>query len=458
MPNESLDALQTADNPLPTATPERDDAAARPTSARHRIVGISVLMAFIMYLDRICLGEIVKTDAFLNETKLSKDQIGSILGAFFFTYALFQVPSGWISDRFGARRVMSLYIFSWSLMTALTGMVSGSFGLLATRLGVGIAQAGAYPTSNAILRRWVPLSGRGLASSLISFGGRLGAASAPFLTMWLILNAGGWRETLWIYGGVGIVISILYYWMVRDRPSEHPRCNEAERQLIGPRHDDQRPELSDVKRLIVACCQSRSLWLNSLGQFCVNIGWAFLVTWLPTFLKEVKQVSDREGAIMVSIVLSMGMVGQIIGGKATDWSANRFGLRYGRVLPISFAYFIAGLAYIGCSQIDSAWGIVACCAVVSMMTDVGNPSIWAFMQDVGGRNTGAIFGWANMWGNFGAAVSSKMVPWLLAIGASDGSGQSLVFITCASAFFVAGIAALGMDATKHLKTTSEPHE
>jgi nitrate/nitrite transporter NarK len=86
------------------------------------------------------------------------------------------------------------------------------------------------------------------------------------------------------------------------------------------------------------------------------------------------------------------------------------------------------------------------------MTDFANPSIWAFMQDVGGRNTGAIFGWANMWGNFGASVGSMIVPSLLLYGASSGSGQSLVFVTCALAFFIAGCAALGMDATKPLQT------
>lgn len=406
-----------------------------------------------MYLDRICLGEIVKTDTFLGETGLSKERIGSILGAFFFTYALFQVPAGWISDRFGARRVLSFYIFLWSLLTGLSGFVSGGVGLLIARLGVGVAQAGAYPTCSAIVRRWAPLKSRGLASSLISFGGRLGGASAPFLTMLLILNAGGWRQTLWIYGFTGIIIAVLYYILVRDRPTEHPRCNQAERELIGELPDDQKPEIRDILRLLWACCCSRSLWLNSIGQFCVNIGWAFLVTWLPTYLKEVKQIPEQQGALMVSIVLSAGMLGQLIGGKATDLSVQTFGLRIGRVLPISIAYSIAGCAYLGCLGIDSAWGIVACCTVVSLMTDVGNPSIWAFVQDVGGRNTGAIFGWANMWGNFGAATSAKMVPWLLAAGSSAGSGQQMIFVTCASAFFVAGLVALGMNATRPLLTS-----
>lgn len=525
-PDEQPSRQPVIENPL--RSPPPGDPSSHATKIRFRIVLISVLMAFGLYLTRISLGEIVKTDSFLNDpailnspttrfavemtdangsdssikdlvaksleqttteskpteltvpmvikddltkdqaaellqqlesaggqgkVRMSKQQIGSILGAFFFTYALFQVPAGWISDRFGARRMLSGYIFAWSLLTGLTGMVTGSAGLLMARLGVGVSQAGAYPTSSAIVRRWVPLNGRGTASALVSFGGRLGGTMAPFLTMMLITGV-GWRQTLWIYGFSGIIISVIYYVLVRDRPSEHPQCNEAEREEIGKPLDDRRPELRDILRMLTSCTLSRSLWLNSLGQFCINIGWAFLVTWLPTYLKEVQKVPEQQGAFMVSIVLAMGMVGQLLGGKATDWSVRKFGLRFGRVLPISLANITAGLAYLACLTLDSAWGIVACCAVVSMMTDVGNPSIWAFMQDVGGRNTGAVFGWANMWGNFGAALSSKMVPWLLAYGASDGSGQSMVFVACASAFFIAGTAALGMDATKPLKAAT----
>ncbi len=433
------------------SSPEPPLGGAVMSTIRYRIVAVSVLMAFSLYLDRVCLGEIVKSNSFNNDVPLSKEQIGAILGSFFFTYALFQVPAGWISDRFGARKMLTGYILAWSALTAMTGFMTTASGLLLTRLGCGIAQAGAYPTSNAILRRWTRLEQRGVANSLISFGGRLGGTLAPFLTTVLILYIGGWRETLWLYGVVGILIAIGYRWTVRDRPSEHPECDAAEQDFIGPPTDDRRPEVRDILTMLGACCTSRSLWLNSLSQFSINIGWAFLITWLPTYLKEEKGLSETRGAVMVTIVLATGMLGQLIGGWATDRSVKRFGLRRGRVLPITVACTIAGISYLCCPFIDSVWGIVACCAIVSLMTDVGNPSVWGFMQDVGGRNTGAIFGWANMWGNFGASVSAIMVPKLLNYGAEDGSGQTLVFIVCASAFFVAAIAALGMDATKRLK-------
>jgi nitrate/nitrite transporter NarK len=195
---------------------------------------------------------------------------------------------------------------------------------------------------------------------------------------------------------------------------------------------------------------SRSLWLNSLGQFCINVGWAFLITWLPTYLKDVQQVPDRTGSIMVTVVLSMGMLGQLVGGWATDASVRMIGIRFGRILPITIATWLAGLSYLGCIAFDSAIAVVICCAMVSFLNDVGNPSIWAFMQDVGGRSTATVFGWANMWGNMGAAAISVMVPYLMSYGESTSYGQSFVFIACALAFFIAGLAALGMNPTRKI--------
>ena len=138
-----------------------------PTNIRHRIIGVTMLMAFILYLDRICMGEIVKSVSFNNDLKLTEEQIGHILGSFFFTYALFQVPAGWASDRFGARLMLTIYIVLWSLFTAMTGFVTGFVGLLIARLLCGVAEAGAYPTSMALIRRWIPLSGRATASGMV---------------------------------------------------------------------------------------------------------------------------------------------------------------------------------------------------------------------------------------------------------------------------------------------------
>ena len=112
-------------------------AVAQPSNVRHRIILVSMLMAFILYLDRICLAEIVKSASFKTDVPLTKEEIGSILGAFFLSYALFQVPTGWASDRFGARKMLTAYIVLWSLFTGLTGFMSSFAGLLVMRLLCG---------------------------------------------------------------------------------------------------------------------------------------------------------------------------------------------------------------------------------------------------------------------------------------------------------------------------------
>ena len=127
---------------------------------------------------------------------------------------------------------------------------------------------------------------------------------------------------------------------------------------------------------------------------------------------------------------------------------RRFGLRWGRVLPMFAGGCLGGSAYLVCLSMDSAWGVIACCCVVSLAVDMSNPATWAFMQDVGGRATAAAFGWGNMWGNFGASAISMLVPWLLAVGTSGEAGQRNVFLVCSASLFIYGFIALGMDATK----------
>lgn len=430
----------------------------QPASAiRMQVVAVSFVMAFLLYLDRVCLGEMVKSDSFLGDfPDASKEQIGEVLGAFFFAYALFQVPAGWISDRFGGRAMLTFYILAWSGLTAFSGMATSLSGLLMARLAFGVVQAGAYPTSSGVIRNWFHFRDRAMASSFVSIGGRLGGTLAPFLTTLLVLQLGSWRYVLYLYGFIGIASAIAYWMIVRDDPREHPSVNPAELEKIGSQGEaEPKTNLRDILPMMGAIMASRSLWLNALAQFCLVFGWVYLITWLPTYLKEEKGVESFLGSIMVTGVLAIAIPGQLIGGWLGNQAVIRLGHRWGRVAPLSGTCFLAGIAYVGCSSFDSVWLIVGCCAMVSLMTDIGNPTVWAFMQDVGGRNTSAVFGWGNMWGNLGAAASAVAVPHLLNLGNSLDSifsdGQILVFLTCAGMYGVAGLAVLGTDATKPIR-------
>jgi sugar phosphate permease len=417
-----------------------------PSNVRYTVALASVLMAFLLYLDRNCIGEIVKSDLFRKDFP-NKEEIGSFLSAFYFTYALFQIPAGWASDRWGARKMLTAYILGWSLMTLMTGCMTTFIGLLCARLIFGTAQAGAYPTSGGVIRRWFPLHQRGQASSWVSLGGRLGGMLAPLISTLLIYCFASWRGVLILYGTVGFAVALCYWYTVRDRPSEHPAVNLDEIREIG-HAPDQDGEPFHIQETLLACATNLSLWLSSITQFCTNAGWVFLAAWLPTYLRDVQHVPDVQGALMLTMVMACGLPGMLMGGWASDQAVKRMGLRWGRIVPVSGAALIASIAYFACPWLNSVWLILICCGIVAMMTDFGNPSFWAFMQDIGGPNTSTVYGWANMWGNLGASLSALFIPRLMAFGESRGLGSMPAFLACSTFFLLAAVCVLGVDASR----------
>jgi MFS transporter, ACS family, glucarate transporter len=158
---------------------------ARPTSIRYLVLGITTLVAVTLYLDRYCLGSVAQD--IRDQLGLTQGEIDSLQGAFFFAYALGQIPCGWLSDRFGQRAMLTLYLFVWSVLTGLLGLATTLTMLYMFRLGCGLFEAGAYPSCAGLIRRWIPYQQRGLASGIISLGGRIGGAVTFPLTAFLLV-------------------------------------------------------------------------------------------------------------------------------------------------------------------------------------------------------------------------------------------------------------------------------
>lgn len=420
-----------------------------PSKTRYQVIGTTTLVAVMLYLDRICIAEIAKLDEFKVQLGLSATQTGAILSAFFFSYALAQVPAGWLSDRFGARRMLPIYILLWSLCTALTGLATGFAMLIVVRLVFGVAQAGCFPTAGSLIKRWTPLPVRGTANSIVSFGGRLGGAIAPILTAWLLKDYLGWRWVLVLYGSSGVLVALLFWKVFRETPGEHPGCNEAECELIGGEETDQSSSGPPPFPPIVPLIKSGTMWLMCSLQFGINIGWVFLVTWLPTYLQDVKNVDPKIGGLMSTIVLVAGIVGMLCGGALTDFATRKLGVRWGRSLPMVICYAVAICAYLSCLYLESAWSFIAAASVVAFATDMSVPAIWAYMQDVGGRNIAAVFGWGNMWGNFGAATTPLLVPIVLETWDVNGDWHE-AFLLFSAGYIMAAVAALGINAKRKL--------
>ena len=421
-----------------------------PTNVRHHIIAATTLAAVVLYLDRICIAEIVKLDEFKNSLSLTKEQTGDIMSVFFYAYAFFQVPAGWLSDRFGARRMLPLYISIWSICTILTGLANGVLMLIAARILFGIAQAGCYPTAGSLVKRWVPLPRRGTASSIVSFGGRLGGAIAPLVTAWLLKDFLTWRWVLVLYGCSGFLVAAHFWRVFRETPAEHPQSNEAEQTLIAAAETESPPTGPVEFPPILPLIRSATMWLMCALQFGVNFGWVFLVTWLPTYLQDIKHVDPKTGGFMSTIVLASGIVGLLCGGPLTDFATRRLGRRWGRSLPMVCCYIVAIAAYQSSLHLESAWTFIAAVSLVSFASDMGIPAIWAYMQDVGGKNTAAVFGWGNMWGNLGAGTATWLVPRALKLWDTNGDWHE-AFWLFSLGYLVAALAALGINANRRIE-------
>ena len=143
---------------------------------------------------------------------------------------------------------------------------------------------------------------------------------------------------------------------------------------------------------------------------------------------------------MAAIPLWFGWTGMLLGGWLSDRVVERFGLRW-RILPVAVGRLLGMAAYLSCLLHPSAWLVTVSFAIVAFSSDVGNPSSWSYKMDVGGRYVGSIHGWANMWGNLGATISPVLLQFVVERG-----GWDAAFLTCATAFLIAGVAALGVDA------------
>lgn len=420
------------------------------TRVRFAILSIATANAFLLYLDRVCMSAVVQSTSFQQELGLTKEATGDILSSFFLAYALGQMPAGYLADRFGPRRMLVVYILLWSLATALTGAMATLGMMILVRVMCGMSEAGAYPASGLLVSRWFPFLQRARASSIVAFGGRIGNSLALWLTAMAIATFGSWRPVLWIYGAIGIGLAALTHFVFRDSPQDHPWANQAERELIGESVSAAKAKRSPLSAL----ARHAGLWMLNFGSLGMNFGWAFLITWLPTYLVEVRGMDRVAANKYVSLALAASLGGMLFGGWWCDLLTRKFGQKWGRRLPILIGASVSATAYLLCPFLDSAFAVVICCAVVAFATDSVTPAIWTLAQDIGGAHVASTLAWSNMWGNFGASAIAKLIPMMLA-ATWHRADWTEVFVACALGFVLLGSSALVIDSTKKLEWSQD---
>ncbi len=201
----------------------------RPTHVRYTVLGLTVVAYLITYMDRGVIS--AAAPSIQKEFGFSIITMGWILGLFQWGYALFQIPGGWLGDRFGPRRVLSGIVVWWSAFTALTAVMWSAPTMAACRFLFGVGEAGAFPNATRSLSRWMLPAERGFAQGLTHAGARLGGALTPILVVTLIVHF-GWRMPFFLFAVVGVIWSAVWFFYYRDTPAEHAHVNAAERDLL----------------------------------------------------------------------------------------------------------------------------------------------------------------------------------------------------------------------------------
>src|ERR1044071_2716618 len=204
-------------------------AYARPTRVRHIVLWMTVAAYMITYIDRVVISAAVPS--IQQEFGFSLVTIGWILGAYQVAYAVFQIPGGWLGDRFGARRALAAIVVWLSAFTAFTAATWSAASMIVCRFLFGMGEAGAFPIATRSLSRWMLPSERGFAQGITHAGSRLGGALTPMIVA-AIIPLYGWRVPFFLFGVLGLVWAVVWYWYYRDTPAEHSSVNAAERELI----------------------------------------------------------------------------------------------------------------------------------------------------------------------------------------------------------------------------------
>jgi MFS family permease len=372
--------------------------------------------------------------------------MGYVFSAFAVAYGVFEIPTGWLGDRWGQRRMLTRIAVSWSLFTALTGMVRSYGVLIAVRFAFGAAEAGAFPTLARALARWFPSIDRGKVNGFMWMGSRIGgAASPPLATM--VMLAYDWRSMFFIFGFVGLIWCAVFWFWYRDDPAEHRQVNDSELAYIrqGARSEEAcglaPKEQTPWKRMF----SSGNLWALFWMYFATSYGFYFFLTWMPTYLMREQGLSVQESGLYSALPLGVGAVACLCGGALSDWLVRRTGsLRWGRRAVGMGGFLLTAAGFAAAAFAQGPLAAVLCLVFAAASMDMAVPVAWATCLEAGGRFGGTATGFMNTASSISAFISPLAAAWLF-----DRFGSfSAMFWSASIVYLLAGLLWLKIDASQ----------
>jgi ACS family D-galactonate transporter-like MFS transporter len=361
------------------------------------VVGLLSIGMVIAYVDRANLSVVLASSQVRDTFNLGDSSRGLLNSAFFWTYALLQIPAGWVVDRLGVKRPYAVAFLAWTLISAATGMVSSIPQLLLLRLLLGAGESICAPASLRWIRWNCPEEQRGLAIGIYMAGTKIGAAIGVPIAAFLI-TAFSWRSMFVICGLAGLVWLVAWLVLANDEPAiETPR--PSENVSNGP----------DFAGLL----SSRVTWGILLGTFSYGYFLYFCVTWLPAYLVEYRHLSfDSMGYYALFSFGGMALVAILSG-----WLADRMIRRGMDPARTRKGFTILGFVLASTEVFGalSSSQTVALFFTVFSLAGLGlaTANYWALTQTlIPGRAMGRIAGMQNCASNLGGVAAPIVTGWL----------------------------------------------
>ena len=407
------------------------------------------IIGVIAYMDRSNISYIAPQ--MMADLGMDKKQFGLLASFFSLGYALMQVPSGMLAEKFGPRKMITIALLWWSAFTIFTGMIKHHGLLYFVRFLFGVGEAPMYPSNAVFNSTWFSKTEKGRASSALLAGSYFGPVLAPIVTI-AIVNAFNWEAVFYIFGAAGILIAILWGIIAKDLPEQHKMVNEAEKRFIMENRD-----IVQKSKSVAPWGQffRRFSFYAIAGQyFVVQFIITLFLIWLPTYLTEQYHVAFKDMAIsslpwliMFFLILSAGAISD----KILSTGQSRFVSR-GVIAIVGFIVFAVAIFF--AVHTENLYVTIFWLSLGLGGMGISMGMSWAAANDIGRNFAGTVSGWMNLWGNIGALVSPFLAGALVSSLGWTMTFQLLIIpavIAVILWFFVAPDKPLLKDESKTLK-------
>ena len=385
------------------------ESASRLSPELSRLALLLALSIFINYIDRGNLS--IAAPVLKDDLGLSVYQLGILFSSFFWTYAIFQIVSGWLVDRFSVYWVLALGILLWSAATFGTGLVRGFKLLLAMRLILGIGESVAYPSYSKIISRHFSEFQRGRANSLICAGQSSGPAFGTLVGGMLVARV-GWRLFFIV---LGIASSLwLLPWMkfLRRPPAERsvPRTFLGNPGISSPASLEGRAQETATSATVVQILQQRSAWGTFAGLFAYNYIWYFFITWLPFYLVRERHFSVQNMAVVSGLAFLVLAISALVFGWLSDkWiAAGGTPTRVRKTFTGVGSAIASTILLVG--VVPNHIAAMSILVFVCIGLGLGTSNLWSVTQTLAGPTTaGKWTGLQNFTGNLAGWIAPALI-------------------------------------------------